>query len=203
MQERRRYGLHALLMLWAAIWLFASAEQTLACACCTNAGQRNVSNAKFDSSKREEIGKLRFGPSAQLFLGESDPDSIKGISIPSDSYALRVSDDNNRLMFALRDKSGRVGTLTLAFPDSISIFEVDPRGSPDRGQGPSLYKEWKLTSKVSGTGIFSPSAGSDQRITLIIHGSGNSCTTSNDFTHWTLVVFGPMAEYSLFGELLK
>jgi hypothetical protein len=190
-------------MLWAAMWLFASVEQALACACCTNAGQRNVSTAKFDSGKREEIGRLRFGPTAQLFLGERDPDSIKGITTPSESYELRVSQDKDRLIFALRDKAGRAGALTLAFPESISIFEVDPHGNPDRGQGPSLYKEWKLTSKVAGIGIFAPGARSDQRMTLVIHGSGNSCTSSDDFTHWTLVIFGPAAEYSLFGELVR
>jgi hypothetical protein len=195
--------MHALFMLLAATWLFASVERAFACACCTNAGQRNVTSAKFDSGKRDEIGRLRFGPTAQPFLGESDPDSIKGITAPSDRYELRVSQDKDRLVFSFRDKDGRTGTLTLAFPDSISIFEVDPRGNPDRGQGPSLYKEWKLTSRVSATGIFLPSAGSNQRMTLVIHGSGNSCTSSSDFTHWTLLIFGPAANYSLLGELLR
>ena len=100
MQQQRQNRLHALLLLGVTMWLFASAERTLACACCTNVGQRNVGNAKFDSGKREVIGRLRFGPATQLFLGEGDPDSIKGIITPSDSYELKVSQDKDRLTFA-------------------------------------------------------------------------------------------------------
>jgi hypothetical protein len=45
--------------------------------------------------------------------------------------------------------------------------------------------------------------GDSQRLTLILHGHGNSCTSSDHFTHWTLVVSGPKARYRLFGELIR
>jgi hypothetical protein len=145
---------------------------------------------------------LRFGPIARLFLGEADLESVKGISAPSATYDLKVSQARDRLEFALRDQSGRSGTLTLAIPDRISIFEIDPRDASDGGQGPSLYKEWKLTSKVAATGPFAVSVGPNQFITLVVQGRGNSCTSSSDFTHWTLMVAGPRANYSLLGELV-
>jgi hypothetical protein len=39
----------------------------LACACCTNEGQRSVATMALDSGKREEIESLRFGAMATLF----------------------------------------------------------------------------------------------------------------------------------------
>jgi hypothetical protein len=79
---------------------------------------------------------------------------------------------------------------------------VDPReAKPDRGLGPALYKEWKLTAPASGTGVFAPGTGARQRITLILQGRGNRCTDASHFTAWTLVVHGPAAEYTLFGAL--
>jgi hypothetical protein len=32
--------------------------------------------------------------------------------------------------------------------------------------------------------------------------SGNSCTSAVDFAHWTLVMQGPKANYTLFGDLV-
>ncbi len=65
-----------------------------------------------------------------------------------------------------------------------------------------LYKEWKLTGEVTGTGAFSATNGVKQSLTLILQGRGNSCTSAVDFTHWTLVMEGPKGRYSLFGELV-
>ena len=109
-----------------------------------------------------------------------------------------MSQEPNRWVFDFRDKAGGLGTLTLALPATVSIFEVDPRrGERPGGQGPTLYKEWKLTSAAAGTGIFAPGVGSGQRITLILQGHGNSCTSSSDFTHWSIVISGPKAQYTV------
>jgi hypothetical protein len=183
--------------------LAVNAQEASACACCTNQGQRRVGVEQLDSGKRDDLSRLRFGTVAQLFAGERDPADIKGIATPSDRYELRVSQVGNRWTFEFRDKGGRSGTLLPSLPSTVSIFEVDPRDEPDRGHGPSLYKEWKLTSKAAGTGIFAPSMGGEQRITLIMQGRGNSCTSADHFSHWTLVVSDPKGEYSLFGELLR
>jgi hypothetical protein len=196
--------LHTLAALAIAIaGLALGVGDVLACACCTNQGQRRVGVEQLDSGKRDELSRLRFGPVAQLFAGERDPADIKGIATPSDRYELRVSQAGNRWTFEFRDKGGRSGTLSLSLPSTVSIFEVDPRDEPDRGHGPSLYKEWKLTSKAAGTGIFAPSMGNEQRITLIMQGRGNSCTSADHFGHWTLVESGPKGDYSLFGELVR
>jgi hypothetical protein len=77
---------------------------------------------------------------------------------------------------------------------------VDPRIAR-QGHGPTLYKEWKLSAPAAGSGV---SAGHRPRqiLTLILQGGGNSCTSAGDFTHWTLVMQGPKANYTLFGDLV-
>jgi hypothetical protein len=178
-------------------------REAFACACCTNAGQRNVNVEAFDPGKRALLEELRFADAAKLFLGEADPDSIKGIANPSTAYALTATWQGDRLVFTLKDEQGHAGTLALELPNKISIFEVDPRDAPDQGTGPPLYKEWKLTGKAKGTGAFSPGGGHGQLLTLIVQGGGNSCTSASDFNAWTLVMQGAKANYSLFGDLKR
>jgi hypothetical protein len=97
----------------------------LACACCTNEGQRNVATVALDSGKREEIESLRFG-------GEDDVDGIEGIATPSGSYALTAKWRDDQLEFSFRDSLGHTGTLSLTRPNTVSVFEVDPRDRPGR-----------------------------------------------------------------------
>jgi hypothetical protein len=195
----------ALLLALAVAWTAGGASPAAyACACCTNAGQRYVGMEKLDGFRRGEIDQVRFGPVAHLFAGEADADSIKGIATPSLRYDLSVTQRPDRWVLSLRDASGRSGTLTLALPRSISVFEVDPRrGEREGGLGPTLYKEWRLTAPAAGTGVFAPGAGKGQLVTLILQGHGNSCPTAADFTHWTLVVSGPAAQYHLYGDLAQ
>ena len=193
--------LSALVVVWAGTGAPSAAQ---ACACCTNTGQRNVGVYKLDGFRRSEIDQVRFGPVAHLFTGEADADMIKGIATPSSRYDLSVAQRADRWVFSLRDAQGRSGTLMLAIPRSIAVFEVDPRrGEREGGLGPALYKEWRLTSPAAGTGIFAPGMGKGQLVTLILQGHGNSCPSAADFTHWTLVVSGPIAEYHLYGDLVQ
>ena len=177
----------------------AIGHDALACACRSNAGQRNVAEVPFDSVKRDEIGRLRFAGAAQLFVGEADPADIKGIATPAARYELSANWDKHRLVFALRAPAGRSGTLSLQRPSRIAIFEVDPR-APNSEAEPALYKEWTLTSRAAGSGVFSAGVGPSQQLSL--HGRGNSCTSAEQFTHWTLETKGPKANYLLFGELV-
>src|SRR5262249_43310660 len=110
---------------------------------------------------------------------------------------------NDRLTFTFRDEAGRSGTLVLQRPPSIAIFEVDPRlDSREGGNGPALYKGWKLTAKAAGSGVFTAGLGPSALLPLIVQGTGNSCTSPADCKHWTLVMQGPTANYSLFGDLM-
>jgi hypothetical protein len=178
-------------------------SSALACACCTNEGQRNVATVALDSGKRQEIESLRFADKATVFAGEGDVDGIEGITTPSPTYKLSAKWGDDRLVLSFRDGSGHTGTLSLARPGTMSVFEVDPRDRPDKGQGPLLYKEWKLSAPAAGSGVFAPGIGPRQTLTLVLQGSGNSCTSAIDFSHWTLVMQGPKANYTLFGDLVR
>jgi hypothetical protein len=174
-----------------------------ACACCTNEGQRNVANVALDSGKRQEIESLRFSGKATVFTGEGDIDGIEGIATPSGTYQFTAKWLDDRLVLSFRDAAGHTGTLSMARPTTLSVFEVDPRNRPDKGHEPSLYKEWKLSAPASGSGVFARGIAPRQILTLIFQGGGNSCTSSIDFSHWTLVMQGPKANYTLFGDLVR
>jgi hypothetical protein len=180
----------SLCMLLSALLSMPGSDPALACACCTDRGQRNVNSVKFDSSRRAQIEQLKFAKPARLFVGPGGLEIVKGIKDPAERYSVGFIFGQQRAVFGFRDHKGRSGRLSLTLPAKLSVFEVDPRDGPDGGTGPSLYKEWKFTGKVSGSGIFEPGNGPNQLLTLILQGRGNSCTSSSDFTHWTLVMQG-------------
>jgi hypothetical protein len=186
----------------AFLVLTQGSPPAFACACCTNEGQRNVATVALDSGKQQEIESLRFGGKATLFTGEGDVEGIGGIATPAGTYKLSAQWREERLVLSFRDAAGRTGTLSFARPRTVSVFEVDPRDKPDRGRGPTLYKEWKLSGPASGSGVFQPGIAKQQILTLILQGGGNSCTSSIDFTHWTLVMQGPKANYTFYGNLV-
>ncbi len=190
---------------FAALFALAQGSAALACACCTNTGQRYVENTKLQDYQRAILGEVRFAGTATLYLGARDTTDIKGIARPSETYAFRVDRQANRFVFSFRDEKKNEGTLTLAIPDAISVFEIDPRdpASPDRGLGPPLYKEWRLTAPFTGSGVFQAGNGGYQRITLILQGRGNSCPDAGQFTHWSISVHGPLGNYLFFGDLEK
>lgn len=191
--------------LCAALLACVASREARACACCTSTGERTDLMMKLDSHYVDELSRLRFAPAAELFLGEAEPDTVKGISTPAAKYDLTTSWQNDRLVFSLRDQNNHAGTLVLTRPKTMSIFHVDPRDEPPPpvSRGPSLYKEWRLTSKAAGAGIFTSGLGPEQTLTLVLQGRGNNCTSANDFTHWMLVMWGAKAKYRFFGNLIN
>jgi hypothetical protein len=174
-----------------------------ACACCSFIAQRNVEVQKIDARITAQLEQLSFRNAAKLAVDERYDDAIAGLDDPVEDFTVTVTRLKDRIAFALRDGKGRSGTLSLVKPQAISIFEVDPRDTADTGAGPSLYKEWKITTAVAGDGIFRRSVGTNRRITLVLHGRGNSCTEASDFKHWTLLVHGRGTQtYTFYGELV-
>lgn len=182
-----------------------------ACACCSDFGQRHVAAIPLDSYRREQIEGVRFADKAELFTGEADevPGVEPGAALQTGGASqlrLSAAHRNGRWTLNLEGHEGRMGTLAFDLPETVSVFEIDPRDQEHlkgTGKGPRLYKEWKLTSKLLATGIFAPSMASGQRITLILHGYGNSCTSTEDFEHWTIVLHGPKPQVTLFGDLVR
>src|SRR5262245_8539453 len=184
-------------LILGAVLIGSCVGEARACACCTNSGQRYTGIEKLDARRREQLSEVRFNAAATLYTGERDTEDIKGIVTPASDYEMHVRQEASRWVFDFRDKKGRSGTLTLPLPDSIAILEVDPRtDSKEGGTGPSLYKEWIVTAKAGGTGIFAAGVRGNARASLILHGAGNSCTDAGHFGHWTLQVKGPNADFA-------
>jgi hypothetical protein len=184
--------------VFAAAVTAAGISSAHACACCSFVGQRGVYVEKFNT----QLEPFSFRSLAKLVVGERDDHPIPGLEPPVSDFTVTVARLKDRIAFSFRDAKDRAGTLSLVRPQSIAIFEVDPRDSVDHGTGPNLYKEWTITTTVAGDGIFRSSIGPNRRITLVLHGRGNSCTDSSSFTHWTLQVRGgERAIYTFYGEL--
>ena len=49
--------------------------------------------------------------------------------------------------------------------------------------------------------MFATGAAVGHTLTLIVQGRGNSCTSA--FAYWTLVMQGPKANYSMFGDFKR
>lgn len=173
----------------AAFVLFA-APDAFACACCSSTGSRYEGVQKLDAQRIEQIERMSFAKAARVASGEADVE-IKGVAEPASDYDLSVAREKKRFVFTLRDAKGRTGTLVLALPGTIAMFEVDPRSEDkDGGLGPIIYKEWKLAAPAAGDGLFARIVGKGQRLTLVLHGHGRGCTEPSEFTAWTLLIQG-------------
>jgi len=173
----------------------------IACACCAEPGYRVDDERKIAPADKAELERIRFAKAAQLYHDQSE-EPVKGLRDPSLAYELLVSSKGSRWTLTFRGENGKSGTLTFVLPRKLHRFYVDRRtGSPDLGT--PLYKEWRLSAPVSGTGIFKQGMGKRSTIQLVFQGMGNRCHDAEMFTHWTLVVKGPAADYSLYGALAK
>jgi hypothetical protein len=195
----RAFSVLVLAVLFAA----ALSDDARACACCASTAWRKVEVEKLDAQKLGEISKVRFAKAATLMLGEADDNGIAGVDDAEEDFTLALTRTKDKWTFALADAKGRKGTLSLAMPKTISIFEVDPREGKDGAKEPMLYKEWKLNANAAGDGIFRSTTGAGQKMTLILHGRGNGCTDASQFSHWTLLVYGPADTYTFYGALQK
>jgi hypothetical protein len=186
----------------ATAGIAAGLDTALACACCSFTAQRVDTVRKIDGEITAQLEQMNFRREARLSVGERYEDAIPGIDDPSFDFTVTVTRLEDRITFALRDAKGRSGTLSLVQPQTISVFMVDPRSGPDHGLGPTLYKEWRITTAVAADGLFHASGGPGRRITLVMHGQGNSCTDAEDFRHWSLIVSGgDMLGFTLYGAL--
>lgn len=188
----------------ALLGLMSAIEQAVACACCSEVGTRAIGVGQFDDQVRTLFGRLRFAPEARLADGIGDGGRTRGIVDIAPSYDIAVEVDDTRFVFAFNSRrKGKTGTLTLALPTTFSFFVVDPRTDTDRGLGPTLYKEYIISAKAEGDGVFGDALAGDAQVSLIIHGHGRGCTEAEDFHSWTISVNGRNAEYMLIGALTE
>jgi hypothetical protein len=189
--------------LTIAAALFAQAEAAHACACCTEPGQRMDTTDTMDTYVRGELAQMRFATQATLYNDTGFPDSVSGIVNPSTGLYRSRAAIRGVVRFDFVDPAGRPGRVQFLLPRLIHRFEVDPRstGGPPPPNGPGLYKEWRLTGPAQLSG-FAAGAGNAATATLIMHGDGNSCSSSANFKHWTLAVKGRGIAFTFLGVLV-
>ena len=117
-----------LALIAVALIILAGPDSAVACACCSNPGQRDVNVAALDAGRRETLEAMRFDDKARLYLGEADPDSVAGIAGPSADYALKAAWLGNQLVFHA-DGRPRPGGDALPQPAGQ---DLDLRGRPAR-----------------------------------------------------------------------
>src|SRR2546430_14113915 len=61
------------------------------CACCADAGERLQYTAPLQSFERQDLARLRFGPTAYVYLTPGGFEAVHGISHPEQAYALSLS----------------------------------------------------------------------------------------------------------------
>jgi hypothetical protein len=194
-------------VLLLALPLIAYAPSADACACCSEHGDRVESISKLDGYQKGELEKVRFGKKARLYMnaaGAAGVQGIQGVGDSSDGYEItqaRAAAD--KWTFTFKDAKGRTGTLAFTLPSHIESFFVDQQdGKPGGAGDPVLYKEWRINAPVTGTGIFAGVGTAGAPIVrLVLQGRGNSCTSADQFTSFSMIVSGPSARFSFFGPL--
>ncbi len=195
-------------LVCTAMLSVAAPVAALACACCAEYGQRLETQEGIKDYARGEIARLRFGPTARIAssaIFPFDAKRSKASDLSDLDFNLSVKQNAGAFQFDLSNAAGQAGSLNFN-ASLMTRFEVDPRDddASNPGRQPRLYKEWRLRGGAVGIGAFVlsekvPVAPTQAR--LILHGRGNSCTSTENFTHWTLLVKGPVASFTLIGRL--
>ena len=185
----------------ALVTFWFATDAALACACCTNRAGRYVDVETMSAYRLDKIEQMTFAEEAFVAQGAADhPIDLDDFGT---TVRLAVTQTKTEIVFAFRGEAGGTSDLTLAIPQTISIFEVDPRGSePDAGLGPAFYKEWQLTGTATATGVLRPLVESRRskgdadraRPRARLH-------RSVEFTDWTLMIHGPAGKLTLYGAL--
>ena len=185
----------------ALVMIGLATDGALACACCTNRAGRYVEVEPLTAWRLDKIEQMTFAEEA--FVAQGAADHPIDLTDFGPTLQVAVTQKKTEIVFAFRGDRGRTSEVTLALPDTISIFEVDPRGGePDAGLGPAFYKEWQLSGTATAAGVLRPLVESrDQKVTLIVHGRGRGCTEASEFTDWTLTIGGPAGKLTLYGAL--
>lgn len=194
-----------------AVMLFAPIE-SLACACCAEAGTYSISTERPAAYDLDVLGEMKFGKAATLFMTEAEFESIKGLrSIENELTAEGWNGDLGLVAtfakrvwrFEIVTPSGKKGVLSLPMPSQMVKFKVDIHDGQTYGAGgPNLYKEFRFKGSVgSGTGFFRDGLAAPASYFLVFQGRGNMCDNAGDYTDWRLEINGRRAQFAFLGKM--
>jgi len=157
-----------------------TAGSASACACCAEPGTWYQARTPFGATERALLGQLRFTTAREVAGPE---ETIR-------PQAVRATLTGRTWRWQL----GTAATLTFQLPLSALIFAADIHdGKMGGGGGPLLYKELRLTGRLTATGALHGT-----RYVLVLQGRGNNCPNAVDFRSWHLDVSGPR-QIALYG----
>jgi len=200
-----------LLPIAFAVMLFVPID-SLACACCADAGTYSISTVRPGAYDLDVLGEMKFGRAATLFMTEAEFESIKGLrSIENEltaegwngEFGLAATFAKRAWRFEIVTPSGKKGVMTLPMPTQMVKFKVDIHDGQTYGAGgPNLYKEFRFKGNVaSGTGFFRDGFTAPATYFLVFQGRGNMCDNAGDYTDWRLEVNGRRAQFAFLGKM--
>ena len=104
----------------ALVTLWIATDVALACACCTNRAGRYVEVEPLSADRLDKIEQMTFAKDAFVAQGAADP--------PIDlhdfgtTWQLAVTQKRTEIVFTFRGEAGSTTDVTLAVPETISIF---------------------------------------------------------------------------------
>ncbi len=177
-------------------------EISHACACCSNEGEWYERKETLKSYEPEILNTLKFSPKVSVYeMAEMPglPDAFRFSDL-----TVSLTRQSSQWIFLIKTNKGERGTLVCKLPTFATAFGADlHEGRTSNGGGPLLYKELRLESKVSGTGIFAKSLKPDARFRLVLQGRGNNCLMAEDFRNWNLRIYGKQVDFIMYGAMQK
>ncbi|MCP5086541.1 MAG: hypothetical protein GY952_07050 [Rhodobacteraceae bacterium] len=186
------------LPLLASLTLASPAQS---CACCADTADRSSYTTKIDDWLQSELSSIQFADTAHLYVTACDIDCAKGIRTPQYDYQVKTERKGGALVFTFSSPDSKGGVLTMNLPDSIDIFRVDPAPAFTSNMT-LLYKEWRLSGSMVGTGDFLAGINGPVSAELILQGRGNTCPFYGDFTHWRLSASGAGVDFVFWGKTI-
>ena len=178
-------------------------NEAVACACCSDPGDRIEGNEPLANYTRDVLLDVRLAPTAKLYADAGFPDSVKGLRKPQDgAYRVTWNTADNRLLLAATDPSQAIGTISFPWPRRLFNLAFDPRKGPERLIGPVLHREWRLDGDATLTGIFAAKH-KRAKAQLILQGEGNRCVNASDFKTWSLSLKGRDVAVKLLGKTVE
>lgn len=182
----------------------SSPSTAVACACCAEPGEWYERSGRIEDYEVEEFRKVKFEKTASTYLTAVGYEDMKGFPAEYESFNLSTSlSPRLALTMTFKGERGETGSLVLSLPRVATSFGADLHDMPEGSAGPILYKEWRFSGLVTGTGVFKKGMARGTKFKLILQGRGNNCLSSTDFKNWRLDIIGPRADYAFYGDFVN
>ena len=157
-----------------------------------------------DDSGLEMLQKVRWGKEAHYFVPMENERTL-GMPLLDESMNEPISISakilDRKLRLDMVFEKTKKGALLLTLPMNLTLFQSDPHDGSDKGMGPELYTELRISGIASPLDELAGIASGDIRYELVLKGRSNICVGPKDLHGWRLRILGPELDLALFGNL--